>query len=414
MVNSKSCMMKSIKGSGIQYKIVTCLDRQCHTDWKRYHNRLTKTEKWIPFCRVKRKQSNVRLDVVKMAEDLQSLVDEGKGLKKAADPLPQPVVEVQDMENTVDVSRLNEVWRLVEDNSVRIICLHGVSRLGKTTLLYNLNKKFNDTRHNFGLVILVKRIQHVMGYRLAMSNEVWDDKTKQGRAIDSSRRLGQRRFALLLDDLREPIDLKTAGASIQNGSKVKYAWNLFQLKVTDDVLNSHRDIRKHAETVAGLCGGLPLSLITTGSAMTSIRNPAVWENAVNDLINYPAEFPGMGDRIFPRLKFSYDHLPVKPTKLIFYFMNFLIFIRKDDLVDLWTGEGLLRDYHNIAAARVQGKSIIEGLVLVCLLEEVEAYFGNFVKMHDMIRDLALWIASEDQENKILAAKSKDELIEEQE
>lgn len=156
MVNSKSCMMKSIKGSGIQYKIVTCLDRQCHTDWKRYHNRLTKTEKWIPFCRVKRKQSNVRLDVVKMAEDLQSLVDEGKGLKKAADPLPQPVVEVQDMENTVDVSRLNEVWRLVEDNSVRIICLHGVSRLGKTTLLYNLNKKFNDTRHNFGLVILVK------------------------------------------------------------------------------------------------------------------------------------------------------------------------------------------------------------------------------------------------------------------
>ncbi|KAK9230477.1 hypothetical protein WN944_023447 [Citrus x changshan-huyou] len=129
-----------------------------------------------------------------------------------------------------------------------------------------------------------------------MSNEVWDDKTEQGRAIDSSRRLGQRRFALLLDDLREPIDLKTAGASIQKGSK-KYAWNLFHLKVTDDVLNSHRDIRKHAETVAGLCGGLPLSLITIGSAMTSIRNPAVWENAVNDLINYPAEFPGNPSRM---------------------------------------------------------------------------------------------------------------------
>lgn len=92
--------------------------------------------------------------------------------------------------------------------------------------------------------------------------------------------------------------------------------------MTDDVLNSHRDIRKHAETVAGLCGGLRLSLITIGSAMTSIRNPAVWENAVNDLINYPAEFPGMGDRIFPRLKFSYDHLPVKPTKLIFYFVHY--------------------------------------------------------------------------------------------
>ncbi|GAY63286.1 hypothetical protein CUMW_224350 [Citrus unshiu] len=39
------------------------------------------------------------------------------------------------------------------------------------------------------------------------------------------------------------------------------AWNLFPLTVTDGVLNSHTDIRKHAETVAALCGGLPLALI---------------------------------------------------------------------------------------------------------------------------------------------------------
>lgn len=84
----------------------------------------------------------------------------------------------------------------------------------------------------------IERIQHVMGYRLAMSNEVWDGKTEQGRAIDSSRRLGQRRFALLLDDLREPIDLKTAGASIQNGSKVVFT------TIMEDACNSIGNRRK--------------------------------------------------------------------------------------------------------------------------------------------------------------------------
>ena len=55
-------------------------------------------------------------------------------------------------------------------------------------------------------------------------------------------------------------------------------------KMTDDALNSHHDIQKRAETVAGLCGGLPLALIAFRSAMTSTRNAAVWKNAVNYLI----------------------------------------------------------------------------------------------------------------------------------
>lgn len=64
-------------------------------------------------------------------------------------------------------------------------------------------------------------------------------------------------------------------------------------------------------------GGLPLALITTGSAMAYGRNRDAWENAVNDLCNCPAEFPGMGNRTFPRLKFSYDHLSSETNKTCF-------------------------------------------------------------------------------------------------
>ncbi|GAY63281.1 hypothetical protein CUMW_224320 [Citrus unshiu] len=285
------------------------------------------------------------LDVVKVTEDLQGLIDEGKGFKKdvADPPPPQPVVERQDMKNVVGMeSILDEVWECFEDDfPMRIICLYGVSGVGKTTLLVNFNSKFSDTRHNFYLVILVKAV---------------DNKNQQGRAEEIFQRLSQRRFALLLDDLRGPINLDEAGVPDQNGSKIVFT--------------------------------------------------TIMEDACNTM--------GMGDLILPRLKFSYDHLSTETHKTCFSFCSLFLknqLIRKDELVDLWIGEGLFRGSHNIVVARMQGKCIIDSLIGVCLLEEVQTSFGNYVKMHDLLRDLALWIASQDEGNKILASKPKnDELI----
>ncbi|KAH9716312.1 BED-type domain-containing protein [Citrus sinensis] len=56
--------------------------------------------------------------------------------------------------------------------------------------------------------------------------------------------------------------------------------------------------------------------------------------------------------------------------------------------------------------RLLCKSVIESLIHDT--ERGQTYFGNFVKMHDMIRDSALWIVSQGQDNKILAVKSRDE------
>ena len=78
--------------------------------------------------------------------------------------------------------------------------------------------------------------------------------------------------------------------------------------------------------------------------------------------------------------------------------------------------GLERDFYviliNITVARMIGKSVIESLIHDT--ERGQTYFGNFVKMHDMIRDSALWIVSQGQDNKILAVKSRDEVIKQQE
>ncbi|GAY62381.1 hypothetical protein CUMW_217270 [Citrus unshiu] len=71
----------------------------------------------------------------------------------------------------------------------------------------------------------------------------------------------------------------------------------------------------------------------------------------------------------------------------------------EDLIDCWICEGFLDEYNGIGA-RNQGYSLIRSLLHACLLEEED---DNRVKMHDVVRDMALWIASttEKQEERYL-------------
>ena len=122
------------------------------------------------------------------------------------------------------------------------------------------------------------------------------------------------------------------------------AINLFQVKVGEETLKSHPDIPKLAKDVAEECEGLPLALITIGLAMRRRKNPEEWDHAISVLQSYPSEFSGIGDHVFPVLKFSYDSLPSVRVKDCFLYCS--IFpqdynIRKNELIKLWIGEGLL-------------------------------------------------------------------------
>ncbi|RVW76756.1 putative disease resistance protein [Vitis vinifera] len=135
------------------------------------------------------------------------------------------------------------------------------------------------------------------------------------------------------------------------------AINLFKEKVGETTLNSHPDIPQLAETAAKECEGLPLALITIGRAMVGKSTPQEWERAILMLQTYPS-------------KFSEDHE-----------------IWNEELIFLWIGEGFLDEFVSIDEALNQGHHIIEHLKTVCLFENPEF---DRVKMHDVIRDMALW------------------------
>ncbi|RVW24729.1 putative disease resistance protein [Vitis vinifera] len=194
------------------------------------------------------------------------------------------------------------------------------------------------------------------------------------------------------------------------------AFALFQAYVGEDTIYSHPHIPKLAEIASKECDGLPLALITIGRAMAGTKTPEEWEKKIQMLKNYPTKFPGMENHLFPRLAFSYDSLQDETIKSCFLYCSLFpedSSINCDALIQLWIGEGFLDEYSDIKEARNGGEDIIASLNHACLLEITVT--DNIwtqarcrcVKMHDVIRDMALWLACQNgnkKQNKFVNAQ----------
>ena len=257
----------------------------------------------------------------------------------------------------------------------------------------------------------------------------WKGREEERKAEEIRRVLKTKKFVLLLDDIWEPLDLLRVeipplgdgnqskivfttrsadvcgGMAAQKGIKVecleeKEALSLFQAKVGEDTLNSHPDIPKLAEMVARECKGLPLALIVIARAMASAKTPEEWERNLQKLRLYPKDVAGTENDLFSVLAFSYDSLPDEATKSCFLYCSLFPEddqIPSEHLILLWIGEGFLDEYDDIQEARNQGGKIIQMLKHACLLEVGTTRFlidGEYWKMHDVIRDMALWLACE--------------------
>lgn len=329
-------------------------------------------------------------------------------------------------------SAFDFAWGCLYDDRFRIIGLYGMGGVGKTTLLKKINNElFQSNNRDFDLVIWiiaskqgkVGTIQDSILRKLNVPIKSWRNYDEQEKAGLIHYSLQKRKFILMLDDLWEFLDLVRVGiplsqtrlqklvfttrsekvcAEMGADERIKVtclprdaAWSLFHEKVGEATLNSHPEIPKLARLVATECDGLPLALITIGRAMASMKKPYEWERAIRMLKTYPSKFEGMAEHVLPVLKFSYDSLKDEIVKKCFLYCS--IFpedheIMNHDLVDLWIGEGYVKDLGGLYEARNDGLCIIETLKRACLLEEGQSEV--LVKMHGVIRDMALWIACE--------------------
>lgn len=315
----------------------------------------------------------------------------------------------------------------IADDEAQMIGIYGLGGVGKTTLLKKINNEYISRTNEFEAVIWVtvskdfnqERIQRVLISRLGLSVDAAESQEMlTSRIYNFLRRI---KFLLLLDDVWRRLDLENIGIPLpdeRNKCKVvftacsedvcsdmdankklkvdflseEYSWCLFSEKAGGmDVVNSDH-IKPHAEAIVKRCGGLPLALITVGRAMANMKTEKEWEHVVEVLSNAASEIRGMED-VFTILKFSYDSLQDDTLKMCFLYCALFpedYPLEKEQLIDYWIGEGFL-DGSNVYSLHNKGHAIIGSLKVTCLLETGED--DTQIKMHDIVRSFALWIAS---------------------
>jgi disease resistance protein RPS2 len=372
------------------------------------------------------KKLKVIEDLLKAGSSYSGAVAVNRSMPRAVEHVPGPTIQDQ----TTASKTLAKTMTLLSDDGVRRIGIWGMGGVGKTTLVRNLNNKLKSisSMQPFGIVIWVtisknldmKKVQTQIAERLNLE-------TKMGESLERlAIRLYQRleeeeKFLLILDDVWEKIDLDKLGIpqpENHNGSKIiltsrsldvcrdmmtdvevrvevlndDEAWRLFSENAGNAVSLEH--IGPIAKEIVRECGGLPLALVTMGAAMRKKTKVEQWKHALNGL-QRPVSCPThIEDKIYNPLKWSYDSLEDENIKDCFLYCSLFpedFSIAISELTQCWLAEGLVVEEENYEDSFNRVIVLIENMKDSCLLEEGAR--EDTVKMHDVVRDVAIWIAS---------------------
>ncbi|KAJ0088856.1 hypothetical protein Patl1_33083 [Pistacia atlantica] len=150
--------------------------------------------------------------------------------------------------------------------------------------------------------------------------------------------------------------------------------------------------------IARECDGLPLALVTIGSHLRGKKDTETWKfvceklkkSKLEDIRHVNSEQSG----VYAILKWSYDYLKTDEIKFCFLMCSLFpedFAIPLEDLVRIGVGLDLYKDVSSIEEARRALHSMVETLKDLGLL--LDAYRKEFVRMHDIVRDVCLWITS---------------------
>ncbi|XP_027120442.1 disease resistance protein At4g27190-like [Coffea arabica] len=316
------------------------------------------------------------------------------------------------------------------DDNCAIIGMYGMGGIGKTTQAKEIGS-MAETSGLFNKVIFavvsrnldVRKIQGRIGDMLGL---YFQEESEMGRAGRLFERLTtQERILLVLDDVWNFVNFKEIGIPVTfegKGCKImittrqrnlcstmglrktkeiplrllsdEESWNLFKSNAGSlaDTFSPQQD--DVAMKVARECCGLPLALVTVGRALRN-KDLELWRAALQQLkkskplnINYNEK------DIFSCLKLSYDQLQSEEAKECFLLC--CLFpedhdIKIEDIARYALGKGMFTDVETMEEARRETRWIIRNLTDCCLL--LDSSTADSVRMHDMVRDFAISMAS---------------------
>uniref|UniRef100_A0A6N2KH12 Uncharacterized protein n=1 Tax=Salix viminalis TaxID=40686 RepID=A0A6N2KH12_SALVM len=152
-------------------------------------------------------------------------------------------------------------------------------------------------------------------------------------------------------------------------------------------------VERIAKVIARECAGLPLGIITLAGSLRGVDNLNEWRNTLKELRE--SGYRDMDDKVFKVLRVSYDRLddglPLKKCLLYCALFPEDDWIEREELIDFLIDEGIIEEMRRQDALD-KGHTVLDRLEYVCLLEG--SHLFEFVKMHDLIRDMAIKIQKE--------------------
>ncbi|KAG7011006.1 putative disease resistance protein, partial [Cucurbita argyrosperma subsp. argyrosperma] len=323
------------------------------------------------------------------------------------------------------ISMAKQIKKALQE--VSRVGVYGMGGVGKTYLLNEVKKMvleevFDRVIEVFvgqsnGVIQIQEQIGDVLNVKLP--------KSKEGRASFLRNNLAKMEedVLVILDDLWKEYDLlKEIGIPCSSSCKVlmtsrsqdilmnnmnatecfqvnslseEESWKFFTTIIGDEF--DTPDMENLAKMVARECGGLPLALDTIAKALKG-KHMNHWKDALSKLRNpIGMDIKGVSDKVYASLRLSYDHLVGEEPKLVFLLCSVFPDHYKISLNDLQMyamGMRLLRNINTWEDVKNRVMKLVHDLKSCSLLLDADEHSRDtYVKMHDVVRDVAIHIAS---------------------
>ncbi|KAM7466126.1 hypothetical protein LguiB_013688 [Lonicera macranthoides] len=369
----------------------------------------------------------------KKAQIIVELRSEGKQYSKFSYPAP-PVGMAASSSSYCSkgfqsrMSIMKEIINALKNDTVAMIGICGMGGIGKTTMVEEIAKRAKSEKNidEFAIAVVsqskdVIKIQGQLADMLGLKLQEQESIFARGQRLHERLTNGNR-ILVILDDVWEALDMGEIGIPVgdeRKGCKValtsrnesvcsqmgtqknfpiellseQEAWALFKEMAGNCVYAD--DVRYTAREVAKECGRLPLALVTVAKALSN-KTKHAWDDALQQLKRSTVtSITGVQKIVYSRIELSYSYLESKQAKSLLL----LCCLFEEDaeisiemLVRYGVGLELFEDLDTLADTRNRVSSLVADLRSNYLLLGE----GNnvFVKMHDVVRDVVLSIASD--------------------
>ncbi|KAH7835905.1 hypothetical protein Vadar_031025 [Vaccinium darrowii] len=335
----------------------------------------------------------------------------------------------KDFVDSMKARNKENVWECLMNEDLRKIGVWGMGGVGKTTIMKHIHNLLLEETGKFDSVFWVTvskafnttTLQRDIGKvpKLSLS----DDEDETIRASQLYAVLSRwKKYVLILDDLWETFSLESVGIpepTRSNGCKLvlttrsldvcrrmeckdvkvellseQEALTLFLRKASAHETMLAPEVVEIATEVAKECACLPFAIVTVAGSMRGLNGKRDWRNALNELISSTKDAIDGESEVYERLKISYSRLGNKVLQDCFLYCSLYPenhYIPLKELIEYWIAEGFIADLNSVEAKFDKGHAILRKLTSTSLLERFTDGCQDCVRVHDLIRDMALRI-----------------------